>query len=164
MAQIAEELSAPLAEDIQSEAIVASATGSLEKRRSALQDTRIRNTSAFSAGTRQGASGRPLPPTLSQNLSFDGSIEDLPGPAYIVNNNFELIWWNNKAQHFFFNHNTDMPGDLESRNLLQLLFGTESAVDADRMHELLIPHPASRSWQETPESAGTHENLLGPRW
>ncbi len=61
----------------------------------------------------------------------------------MVNNNFELIWWNNIAQHSFFNHNDELPGDLESRNLLQLLFGTESASDADRMGEILRPHLAA---------------------
>lgn len=143
MAQIAEELSASLAQDMQSAAIATSATGAQASSGNTLQDTRTRNTSPFPSDARQGSPSKPLLPTLSQNLSFDGSIEDLPGPAYMANNNFELIWWNNKAQHSFFDHNDELPGDLESRNLLQLLFGTESAGDSDRMRELLIPHLAA---------------------
>lgn len=143
MAQIAEQLSASLDQDMHSEPIAASVTGTPEKRGDTLQDTRTRITSPFSSDAGQGSPGKLSPPTLSQTLSFDGSIEDLPGPAYMVNNNFELIWWNNKAQHAFFNHNADLPGDLESRNLLQLLFGTEAANDADRIRELLIPHLAA---------------------
>ncbi|PCI76359.1 MAG: hypothetical protein COB20_10855 [SAR86 cluster bacterium] len=142
MAQIAEQLSASLAQDMQSEPITTSATGAPNQSGNTLQDTRFRNTSSLSSDAGQGSPGN-LSPTLSQNLSFDGSIEDLPGPAYMVNNNFELIWWNNKAQYSFFSHNTDLPGDLESRNLLQLLFGTESADDADRIRDLLIPHLAA---------------------
>lgn len=143
MAQIAEELSASLAPDMQGEAIATSATGVPKKTGNTLQDTRTRNRSSFPSDGGQRSHDKQLPPTLSQNLSLDGSIEDLPGPAYMVNNNFELIWWNNKAQHSFFDHNDDLPGDLGSRNLLQLLFGTESANDADRMRELLMPHLAA---------------------
>ena len=143
MAQIAEKLSASPVQDMQSEPIAASVTGTLERSGNTLQDTRTRDTSPFSSDAGQGSPSKLLAPTLSQKLSFDGSIEDLPGPAYMVNNSFELIWWNNKAQHSFFNHSEDLPGDLESRNLLQLLFGTESAADVDRMRELLQPHLAA---------------------
>ena len=143
MAQIAEALSAALTKDIQSEPAGDPATSPGEMSGNTLQDTRTGITSAFSSDAGQGSPGKQPPPTLSQNLSFDGSIEDLPGPAYMVNNSFELIWWNNKAQHSFFNHNGALPGALQSRNLLQLLFGTESASDADRMRELLIPHLAA---------------------
>lgn len=133
MAQIALELSSSLAEDRQNKTIAASVSPSYKKSGNMLQDTRTARTS----------SSKLLPPTLSENLSFDGSIEDLPGPAYMVNNNFELVWWNSKAQDSFFNHNHELPGDLESRNLLKLLFGTESANDVDRMRELLVPHLAA---------------------
>jgi len=65
MAQIAEELSAPLAEDIQSEAIVASATGSLEKRRSAgarfkIQEFEIRQLFPLVLGKGHQAGHSPL--------------------------------------------------------------------------------------------------------
>lgn len=143
MAQIAQELSASLGQDMSSESTSASATGAPEKSGNTRQDTRTPSKSPFSADAGQASPGKLPPPTLSQNLSFDGSIEDLPGPAYMVNNNFELIWWNNKAQHSFFNHNDDLPGDLQSRNLLHLLFGAESASDTDRIHELLVPHLAA---------------------
>ncbi len=98
----------------------------------------------LSSDAGQGSPGKlQVAPGFGQNLSFDGSIDDLPGPAYMVNNNFELIWWNSEAQHSFFNYNNDLPGDLESRNLLKLLFGTESGNDQDRIRELLQPHLAA---------------------
>ena len=78
-------------------------------------------------------------------LDLDSSIENLPGPAYMVNNNLELIWWNEQADNSFFNTDSDsgMPGDLESRNLLQLLFSTHVASDEDKLMELLKPHIAA---------------------
>jgi len=143
MAQIAQELSASLAQDRQTATVAPSVAGSSANSENTLQDTNTRITSSFSSDAGQGSPSKQSSSTLAQNLSFDGSIEDLPGPAYMVNNNFELIWWNNQAQHSFFNQNEGLPGDLASRNLLQLLFGTESANDADRMRELLIPHLAA---------------------
>jgi class 3 adenylate cyclase/DNA-binding transcriptional MerR regulator len=140
MAHIAQELSASLAPDRQSEPTIDSVAGASEKSVNTLQDTRIQKPSAFPLEVGRASPGKPLRPN---HLSFDGSIEDLPGPAYMVNNNFELIWWNNKAQHSFFDHNDQMPRDLGPRNLLQLLFGTEAASDADRMRELLMPHLAA---------------------
>ncbi len=137
MAQIAQEISTSPGQDSQ---VAASVTKAPEKSGATRQDTSTANTPPFSSDAGQGSPGKLLPPTLSQSLSFDGSLEDLPGPAYMVNNNFELIWWNNNAQHSFFNHNYELPGDLESRNLLKLLFGTESASNEDRMRELLLPH------------------------
>ncbi len=98
---------------------------------------------AISSDAGQGSPGKLSSPRMTQNLSFDGSLEELPGPSYMVNNNFELIWWNNQAQHSFFNHSKELPGDLESRNLLILLFSTEAGTDPDRVRELLRPHLAA---------------------
>ena len=143
MAQIARELSEPLPQSTEVSQSSASANGASETRQKSQQDTRPSMVSAISSDAGQGSPGKLPLPGLSQNLSFDGTIEDLPGPAYMVNNNFELIWWNGNAQHSFFNHNQELPGDLESRNLLKLLFGTESGTDQDRIAELLRPHLAA---------------------
>ena len=77
------------------------------------------------------------------NLSLDGSIDNFPGPAYMVNNNFELIWWNENASNSFFNTGYDIPRDLESQNLLKMLFTTPVAGDDDNLIELLKPHMAA---------------------
>ena len=77
------------------------------------------------------------------DLSLDASIEDFPGPAYMVNNNFELVWWNKNATDTFFYCADDLPGDLASRNLLKLLFNTQVATDDDKLEDLLIPHIAA---------------------
>ncbi|MEX0963001.1 MAG: MerR family transcriptional regulator, partial [Pseudohongiellaceae bacterium] len=143
MAQIARELSEHLPLETAAEAISASVTGAAEAGGKQQQDTNSAVASPISSDAGQGSPGKLSPNSLSQNLSFDGSIEDLPGPAYMVNNNYELIWWNNRAQHSFFNHNHELPGDLGSRNLLKLLFGTEAGTDADRIRDLLRPHLAA---------------------
>jgi len=55
-----------------------------------------------------------------QNITWDESIDNLPAPAYMVNNNFELIWWNDKAAQQVFHYSDDLPGNLEARNLIKL--------------------------------------------
>lgn len=76
-------------------------------------------------------------------LSFAASVDSFPGPAYMVNNNFELIWWNDSASESFFGRDRDLPGDLESRNLLKLLFSAQPASDERQLEDLLTPHMAA---------------------
>lgn len=86
--------------------------------------------------------GSPAFSALPQ-VSFNISIDQLPGPAYLVNNNFELIWWNEKACESLFNCAEDLPSDLESRNLLKVLFNTPAAANSHLLKEILIPHIAA---------------------
>ena len=87
--------------------------------------------------------GQGSPALSKSNAQLNISIEDLPGPAYMVNNNFELIWWNDKACDSFFNCDENLPGDLESRHLLKMLFNTSASTDVHKLKELLIPHIAA---------------------
>ena len=66
-------------------------------------------------------------------LSVELSVDNFPGPAYMVNNNFELIWWNDAAVKSLFNCEEEMPGDLVSRNLLGLLFDSFRDLDDTRL-------------------------------
>jgi class 3 adenylate cyclase/DNA-binding transcriptional MerR regulator len=75
-------------------------------------------------------------------LSIESTIDNFPGPAYMVNNNFELIWWNDSAADSFFSGQDNLPGDLEARNLLKLIFESSAADDEDKLTELLRPHIA----------------------
>jgi adenylate cyclase len=77
------------------------------------------------------------------NLSFEASIDNFSGPAYMVNNNFELIWWNDKATDSLFSSSNSLPGDLESRNLLKLLFSTPVAENTENLQEIIKPHMAA---------------------
>ena len=98
---------------------------------------------AGTIGTGSSVGGQGSPTNSLGQLSLDTSIDDLPGAAYMVNNNFELIWWNQKATTSLFDCTHELPGDLESRNLLKLLFSTSAAQDKDRLKELLLPHVAA---------------------
>lgn len=107
------------------------------------------------SGTSEAIS-RTLPSVGGQatpaNLSLEASIDNFPGPAYMVNNNMELIWWNDKATSSFFTCEDDLPGDLESRNLLRLLFDTQVAPDNADLKELLKPHLAAGKKRLTNQS------------
>ncbi len=81
--------------------------------------------------------------TSLSSLTVDETIDSFPGPAYMVNNNFELIWWNEKAGSSFFGSNNGLPGDLESRNLLKLLFEAQPAESEDDLKDILRPHMAA---------------------
>ncbi len=81
--------------------------------------------------------------TSLSSLTVEESIDNFPGPAYMVNNNFELIWWNEKAGSSFFKASNGMPGDLESRNLLKLLFDAQPAESEADLKEILRPHMAA---------------------
>ena len=77
------------------------------------------------------------------DLSLETSVDNFPGPAYMVNNSFELIWWNDSASQSFFRREQDLPRDLESRNLLGLLFSTQPVSNGMDLGELLAPHMAA---------------------
>ena len=107
---------------------------------------------AFQLGsTKSTQTDIPFKPEHMPNLSegsvnkllFDDTIDSLPGPAYMVNNNFELIWWNESATETFFGKSDNIPEDLESRNLLKLLFDSQVAGSQSDLLDLLKPHVAA---------------------
>jgi class 3 adenylate cyclase/DNA-binding transcriptional MerR regulator len=87
-------------------------------------------------------SGQPVA-TVPEHLSLESSVENFPGPAYMVNNNMEVIWWNEQAGDSFFSNEDELPGEVESRSLLRLLFNTRFASDPDHLRELIKPHVAA---------------------
>lgn len=101
--------------------------------------------------------GQPSPPARTKTrqvssvgeqgslttLSFDASIDSFPGPAYMVNNKLELIWWNDKAANSFFSDHEGLSGDLEARNLLRLLFETQSIHNENVLKDIMSPHVAA---------------------
>ena len=79
----------------------------------------------------------------SQNATIELSVDSFPGPAYMVNNNFELIWWNESAIREIF-RNADL-SEGESRNLLKLLLASvkDSELRDDYLADILKPHLAA---------------------
>ena len=82
---------------------------------------------------------QPLPAKL-ENLSIDMSLDNLPGPAYMVNNNFELVWWNEQAFADLFKLDAPMEGDIESRNLLKLLIKNKNIRSMVNWMEMISIH------------------------
>lgn len=71
------------------------------------------------------------------------SIDNFPGPAYMVDNNFELMWWNDDAVTTVFGLEGDMKWDLQSRNLLNMLVSAYGSEDPQDLIETLKPHLAA---------------------
>ncbi|NQV69121.1 MAG: MerR family transcriptional regulator [Pseudohongiella sp.] len=96
-----------------------------------------------SAGRHRSPTRSLQPDMATSKFTLDSSIDELPGPTYLVNNNLELIWWNKKAEDSFFDIGSDLPNDLGSRNLIKLLFGTAAGKNPEQLMELLKPHLAA---------------------
>ncbi len=68
------------------------------------------------------------------------SIDDLPHPAYMVNNNFELEWWNLQAALEIFHRRQGLEAEIEARNVFRLLLeaheppSDEDWLEALRLH------------------------------
>lgn len=75
-----------------------------------------------------------------RHLTLELSIDDIPGPAYMVNNNFELVWWNDLANESLLGISGKLSGEIEARNLIRLLMGTKPVREWDNWHELLYIH------------------------
>jgi len=74
-------------------------------------------------------------------LSVELSVESIPGPAYMVNNNFELIWWNEDASRKFLNNSDgDLGKEISDRNLIGLLMKSEYSRNISDFNGLLSAH------------------------
>ncbi|MBT8145798.1 MAG: MerR family transcriptional regulator [Gammaproteobacteria bacterium] len=79
----------------------------------------------------------------SSRLSMELTIDSFPGPAYMVDNNFELMWWNEHAEKTVFGPRATASGDLQTRNLLSLLVEAYEGSDTQDLMETLQPHLAA---------------------
>lgn len=75
-----------------------------------------------------------------QTFTLQVGIDDIPGPAYMVNNNFELVWWNDEAVNTLFGEEHSMEGDIEERNIIRLLMESKTARQMPEWREILINH------------------------
>ncbi len=79
----------------------------------------------------------------SNRLSMELTIDSFPGPAYMVDNNFDLMWWNESAEKQIFGTRAASAGDLQTRNLLGLLVEAFTGSDPQELMETLRPHLAA---------------------
>lgn len=76
--------------------------------------------------------GEP-PPVPSVNGSLRFTIDQIPFPAYMVNYNFEITWFNNEARRELLGEFDKMPSDIKERNaLVYLLKGQYGRAAANR--------------------------------
>lgn len=73
-------------------------------------------------------------------LTFELGIEDIPGPAYMVNNNFEVVWWNDAAVTELFGEENTIQGDIEERNIFRLLMESKTTRQIIEWKEVLSNH------------------------
>ena len=96
---------------------------------------------------KEGESPKATQPTYggnpSRRLSMELTIDSFPGPAYMVDNNFELMWWNEHAEKNVFGPRASAAGDLQTRNLLGLLVEAFEGDDPQDLMEILKPHLAA---------------------
>jgi class 3 adenylate cyclase len=70
------------------------------------------------------------------------TLEDVPHPAYMVNYNFELTWYNDAARERILSGLNTLPAYSEARNLFLLLFQSASGRSGYSGSELLRIHLA----------------------
>lgn len=75
-----------------------------------------------------------------KTLTLDIGIDDIPGPAYMVNNNFELVWWNDESVEKLFEHEHAMQSDIEERNLIRLLMESNTVRQMTEWQEIISNH------------------------
>jgi adenylate cyclase len=73
-------------------------------------------------------------------LTLELGIDDIPGPAYMVNNNFEVVWWNDDAVEQLFGQENSMQGDIEERNIFRLLMESTSTRQMVEWQEIVSNH------------------------
>lgn len=119
----------------------------------AAPDTRVSMPGAAAAATVEtGApSSAPIPPAAAFAAAPRLTLEELPHPAYLVNPNIELEWWNAAALDLF-GRAEGLPGPLAARHLLPLLIdagaldlATEAGRDLLRVHLAAVKRRLPRS-------------------
>lgn len=112
------------------------------------------------------------PPTAGSSLERVAmprlTVEEIAHPAYMVNYNFELIWFNAAARSGVLGNFDQLPADTESRNIFQYLLGSGTAHGREeilRFHFGIAKQRAPKSsffnlCREVPRAAlGTLERL-----
>ena len=72
-----------------------------------------------------------------ESISVALSVDNIPGPAFMLNNNFELTWWNGHASETFFELDDTIDRDISARNIFHLLFNRELAQKLTSFPQLL---------------------------
>ncbi|MGQ0664182.1 MAG: adenylate/guanylate cyclase domain-containing protein [Pseudomonadota bacterium] len=81
---------------------------------------------------------RPAPSAREDGLRL--TIDDMPCPAYLINNSFELTWWNGRAARELFGRPAGLDGEIEARNVFRLLLAAGFLRGAQDWQDVLAFH------------------------
>ncbi|MCX7142064.1 MAG: adenylate/guanylate cyclase domain-containing protein [Proteobacteria bacterium] len=81
-------------------------------------------------------------PAADNRRALRLTLEEVPHPAYMVNYNFELTWYNDAARENILSDLAALPAHSEARNLFLLLFPPGSETASGFRSELLRVHLA----------------------
>lgn len=85
-----------------------------------------------------------IAPPLSAGSTIGGSlrftIDQIPYPAYMVNYNFEVTWYNEEARRELLGEFDRLPSDIKERNALVYLLKGRYGQDADNRETLVQIH------------------------
>jgi class 3 adenylate cyclase len=91
----------------------------------------------------QVMSGSEAPEAAGENRrALRLTLEEVPHPAYMVNYNFELTWYNDAAREHILSDLGTLPAHSKARNLFLLLFPPGSETASGFRSELLRVHLA----------------------
>ena len=86
--------------------------------------------------------------------TYHVSLDSYDSPAYMVNNQFELIWWNDAAVEQLLPDCNELPGELEARSLFKLLMsGPICQLDETEIDLIAACHMAAGSRRLTREKS-----------
>jgi class 3 adenylate cyclase/DNA-binding transcriptional MerR regulator len=86
------------------------------------------------------ATARETPRVVMPGRPLRLTIDDLPHPAYMVSNNFELEWWNTEAANEIFHRRQGLDPESEARNVFRLLLDSQAAFADAEWREALRLH------------------------
>ena len=103
-----------------------------------------REASARTYDFKPRASAEPVP-APAPNVIMPGrplrlTVDDIPHPSYMVNNNFELEWWNTEAANDVFRRRQGLEAESEARNVFRLLLEAPEAGESSDWTEVLRLH------------------------
>lgn len=82
-----------------------------------------------------------VPPPLPATLPSSGlrlTVDDIAHPAYMVNYNFELVWFNDHAREQVFDGLDDLPASSEERGLFRLIAARASDAGKTELLRLYV--------------------------
>ncbi|MEQ8290041.1 MAG: adenylate/guanylate cyclase domain-containing protein [Gammaproteobacteria bacterium] len=102
------------------------------------------------------------PVSGNRSLTFQVDIDHIPGPAYMVNNNFELVWWNEYAEQKLFGTAGAISNEIADRSLFKLLIESKTFRAILKWQEILAVHMEMAKRRITPGNLATLQSSLEP--